>query len=383
MNAHVKHDARATVFLASVTLAMAATAIPATRSYAETTAFWPLPPSGSTYWWMYDWHKGPFSGCSGSDPKKVGIAAGRLNDQAFHNDTGLISFSFFKDDACAYWGPGKDEILRWYSRGYQPSQLAAVPGSFLSFRGDSRWLVDRTGATQFVQGGLILDSVNGRYTASLGGTFPFDGGTRYQWSNGLADSQFPSYAVLPDAMRTGDVVVSRDPGRRVPSNLAVAPVYCSYLGQNPTDAQRQQAWANERNTPDACTPVNAGFAIFMRSTTYRYQGHAVQYVGYSEWAEDASGPRANGAGACEEWWYAQDVGPIAVVSYRGALLDAASAGNPRTCKQQLTAFNGGNVSADPFVTIRQAASTANQIGRLELISNDWCASPGASCQVLY
>jgi hypothetical protein len=322
------------------------------------TTFWPLPSAGSgqVYWWVYSWKYGAYldspptaANCPDQAPMKVGVSARYYNDGAFLNDTSLIAINYFKDHACTYRDPGREAILRWYSRGFQPSATTVVDhegsanysASFLSFRGDGRWMPDRSLQTEFRDAsGATKQTVNGRYAPTVNSQHAYIDGFSYSF----ADGDFPVYGTLPDRPLSADVVVTR---QSVPGQIDDEGIYCRYAaGQSGWDAQRYQL-TNCTTYP----PVK--WAVYFRRTSFTYQGKQVQYVGYSET------PDAGGAGACEEWWFAEDIGPIYIAKYRPQ--DWAA------CKQVLAATSAGGQVSNPAAHFQQRMPQLR--GWLELLES--------------
>lgn len=276
--------------------------------------YWPLPPAGQTYWWTYLWSDGNYYPCTGPLPAGVvGLAAQNLNDGAFRsNRVGyekLISLSFFKAIDCTYWFPGQAEILRWYARGYRSWQNGQdLVANILSFRGHSRWCVDRGGQTGFDRGTRTETSINGRYTVAsctdpnTNVTYPSPplvSGTRYglSFANGSPSyaNVMPPYPIVPDR----------------PLNLDVTAT-TTYR----TTANGEQGWRDARDcnpSGEPCLGTDQGITWFVswkEVPGYTYAGKKVQYAGFSE-----TGLRNDAIGPCEEWWFAEDIGPIYVIIY--------------------------------------------------------------------
>jgi hypothetical protein len=327
--------------------------------------FWPLPAAGSgnVFWWVYDWKYGSFSDgtaatCPDTTARKVGISARYYNDGAF-NGQSLLAINFFKDHRCTYWDPGREAILRWYAQGMTSSATTIfdLEGSqnrssvFLSFRGDSRWLPDRAQQTNFRDAsGVVSYNINGRYAATVGGQHAFVGGYSYSF----VDGDFPVYGVLPDRPISADVVITR---QTVAGRIDDAGRYCSY----PAGAD---GWLAERNTPTTCTAAaDVKWALYLRKTSMTYQGKQVLYAGYSET------PDSGGIGACEEWWFAQDIGPIRLGVYPTA--------DWTTCKSRLAGTSaGGNVN-DPAAHFQSRKSSMR--GWLELAGR--CTTTGCGVDI--
>jgi hypothetical protein len=249
-----------------------------------------------TYWWKFFWADGYNHRCTG--PLPAGIAAmvaQNLNDGAFRsNQFGyekLISISFFKAVDCAYWYPNRHEILRWYCRGYRNWYNAGnLVANILSFRGHTRWCMDRGGNTVLKRGGAPVDAINGRYTLAncidpnLNVTYPSPplvNGTRYGdvFTNGSPPyaNQLPPYPVLPDRPLNLDVTVN-------------------------TTYRNTGDWASTRSCHPGGSPCPGRedgvtwFVSWKDVPGYRYRGRRVQYAGFGE-----TGIQSNAAGVIEEW----------------------------------------------------------------------------------
>jgi hypothetical protein len=122
--------------------------LPLVQQQPAASPYWPRPlfddPSSSNdaYWWVYDWHDGARSTCADATPKRAAITAGYLHDGAFGDDgielaKRLLSISFFKDQPCTYWDPGRNRVLREYAWGWLPPavRVADPNPAFLAFRG--------------------------------------------------------------------------------------------------------------------------------------------------------------------------------------------------------------------------------------------------------
>jgi hypothetical protein len=236
-----------------------------------------------------------------------------LNDGAFRsNQPGfekLISISFFKAVDCTYWYPNRNESLRWYCRGYRPwHQGNNLVANILSFRGHSRWCTDRSGNTIFKRGAANAEFINGRYTVATCSdpntnvshpSPPLVVGTRYgdvfTNANPPHASTIPPYAVLPDR----------------PLNLDVtATTFYRDIGSG-----RQGWWDTRQCDPSGrpCVGVDRGLTWFVswkEVPGYTYAGKKVQYAGFCE-----PGLQPTTIGATEEWWFAEDIGPIYIIAY--------------------------------------------------------------------
>lgn len=286
---------------------------------------WPLPAygSGQKYWWSYEWINGASTTCSNSNPKTVVYGAEYLHDYAFGDTpstpTNLLSIQVFKSDPCTYWNPGQDKILRWYAKGNTPiagspqtaindiSEASNASSKFLSFRGYSSWITDRTGSTKFFYPSNPTPrvQVNGRYNPTDTTGVTFAGGSRFSYQQG-DNYQVPNYLTLPDRMLNANIDLTR--GAQVPSNIASDPQYNDYT-TNTT------GWTAIRNGATSGTGTSTSqrrWTMWSRKTNLYYGANAkpVLYVGYSETTDTSTG-----TGACEETWYAQDVGPIYVSKY--------------------------------------------------------------------
>lgn len=332
------------VFAAATTLGTASSAPPADTSAIPTSGlrpamdFWPLRPGDEQSWWRYSWTNGPNNTLCNSSAKELYIAADRLDDGAFDplsNGTDLISFNFFKSDKCIYPGVGSDTLLRWYSRGFVNSSTRIndtvnagnFSQKFLSFRGASFWETDRSGSTRFGQADGTTRSVNGRFAVNLNRRFTYVDGFKFSYTDRnnptldtpLDDRQVPNYMVLPDRSLHADVILTRQ-GDRTPSNIDSAPLYFRYnpdrfLKDIPEVNDRRIAAWNEMRHSLNTGGVAARWAMYMRPTSFKWEGKEVLYVGFSETNE--SNP-PGGVGACEEWWFAQDIGPVYIAVYPDA-----------------------------------------------------------------
>jgi hypothetical protein len=289
--------------------------------------FWPLPaldslpiPSSDknqAYWWTYDWHEGgartavvPGYTCQG----KTALSATYFNDGAFHDDlsnpANLLAISHFKDSGCMYWRAGFDQLLRWYAYGFVTANtpLFGKSGSgnaasrFLTFRGDSRWYHGPSNVTFGTTSGVNDTIITNSY---VGGAYW--NGFKYT-STGGDNHQFPNYTILPDRMVDADVVLAPDDALRLPRN----PVNNQSIITDAATNCGFGNWNDQRNDVNCTFNSPPGkWALFIRPTTYIYQGKEVLYVGYSE-----SGAAATDRGPCEEWWYAKDIGPIYISVYQ-------------------------------------------------------------------
>jgi hypothetical protein len=263
----------------------------------------PWPQNPVSYWWRYFWADGVCSPYGPLPKKSVVLTANRFNDGAFQGEP-LISVNFFKEDRCSYWGAQLDDpILRWYARGYVPAPNAAL-GTFLSFRGATAWCCDRNaGSTQFKRGGHNRYSVTQRYTFRCP---PPDNGNALKF---LAiryhgNANYPSEPLVPNM-----------PLDRTISELFIYDV----LGE------RDSGWNNVRNCAPTGSNCNAVRSVAVQWTVvwraipmerYTYQGKQVQYAGIVE-------TEPGQPGQCEDWWFAEDIGPIFIISYPNATLQFA------------------------------------------------------------
>jgi hypothetical protein len=276
--------------------------------------YWPLPPAGKIYWWTYLWADGFNYRCTGPLPAgKMALVAQNLHDGAFRsNQPGveqLISISFFKSIDCSYWSPNRGEILRWYCRGYRGwHNGSTLIANILSFRGHSRWCMDRSGNTILKRGTLNADFINGRYTGesatdpNLNVTYPAPPlvlGTRYGDvffnSEPAYANTLPPYPVVPDRPLNLDVTVS---------------TFYRNIGTG-----RQGWWDTRQCDPSGrpCVGVDSGttwFVSWKEVPGYTYQGKKVHYAGFCE-----PGLQSTTVGPTEEWWFAEDIGPIYVIAY--------------------------------------------------------------------
>jgi hypothetical protein len=133
----------------------------------------------------------------------------------------------------------------------------------------------------------------------------------------------PIYATVPDIPLDAHVVHYR--------RQNTDDSYCNF-------PQGAQGWQDEQGCDPVarpqcgceCTPQpDVAWSVYWRQLTY--DGKQVQYAGLSE-TQDVPGSK----GPCEEWWFAEDVGPIFIAKYpnktRGnceTLLNASTINNPQ------------------------------------------------------
>lgn len=296
---------------------------------------WPTPGQGSSvpFWWSYKWNDGPISFCARDGAtRNTAIVAQYLNDGAYSNDASLLSFSFFKDDPCAYWGPNDNTLLRWYAKKMvnsntriydsDPSNTDNFADQFFSFRGASIWRPYRGGASAtgisdssrtttnlYNASNALVRQIKGRYAVNINGAFTYDGGYTYTYNNG-DNAQVPNFFIFPNRKIEKDIVLTRNAASRT-TPVTSGPKYYRY-------------WTNDWNLQKsgAVPPTvydNKSYVAYMRKTSVSWCESTnackpVYYVAYSETNDDPSvGPV--GTGACEEWWYAQDIGPIYISAY--------------------------------------------------------------------
>lgn len=325
-----------------------------------TSTFWPLPTSKNrvpntgiydSHWWYYEWVDGNLSTCNPKDydsptSRRAIISASKFDD-LFYGDTttngdlvpgdtsntiDFVSINFFKSEACAYWYPGTNSNLRWYSTGMtqstnnpiavkdyfnypysssNPSQSLSPnnTGTFLSFKGHTVW--ERgTGTTKVYMPSSTTPAaqVPGSY---WGGTFIGSATFSQKDPTGVRSDNYnlPNYTVLPDRMLTADLIVP-DSGPRLRADQAFSAIpsfcYTSVYLMDSTSC----ATSLDNNWP---------WHAFIRQTSLVFDGQPVIYVGFSEGDRiDSNGDGiANDPSGrpCEEWWFAKDIGPIYIASY--------------------------------------------------------------------
>jgi hypothetical protein len=124
---------------------------------------------------------------------------------------------------------------------------------------------------------------------------PLVNGTRYGdvFTNGSPPyaNQLPSYPVLPDRPLNLDVTVN-------------------------TTYRNTGDWASTRSCHPGGSPCPGRedgvvwFVSWKDVPGYRYRGRRVQYAGFGE-----TGIQSNAAGIIEEWWFAEGIGPIYLITY--------------------------------------------------------------------
>jgi hypothetical protein len=330
---------------------------------------WPLPSVGQEYWWVFEW-----AGDSSCTGKKVGIWAthfegsSQKGDGAFQRED-LISINFLKDAACAYWGPGTDHLFRWYSRGFvqvsdgvQDIKTGGMVDSFLSFRGHSEWCPDRGLNNLFKDGSTTHFTINGVYTYTCAnGAHSFQKGYRY----GRYDGEYMAlYASVPDRPFTANTL-------RLDSSVGPNANRLRFPGGS-------QGWSDLRQcSPTAATCAgstvleDAAWFVTWRAiptSEYTFHGKQVQYAGFSETAAESGS-----IGACEEWWFAEDIGPIYLIKYPRE--------NLANCMAKLNGTDLRGFLSNPVDQISRASG--DMIGYLRPASltppYSWCLSGG--CKV--
>lgn len=288
---------------------------------------WPTPGSaGTKFWWSYRWYDGPRRQCPNDGRvRNVAIVADYLNDGAY-NDSSLLSLSFFKDDPCTYWWSNNNGILRWYSKRmvnsntwiydsdpYNPDNYV---NQFFSFRGLSMWTPYRGGASVTgisdpsrtttdlynASNGLVRQ-ISGRYAVNIDGVFTYNGGYTYTYNDG-DNAQIPNYPIFGNRKIDRDIVLSRN------SSYRTTPVTSGYVQKRYFSGD----WNLQRSGTTPSTSYDKADIKYMRKTSFTWEGKPVYYVAYMELGDSSStGP--SGEGSCEEWWYAQDIGPIYIAAY--------------------------------------------------------------------
>jgi len=322
--------------------------------------FFPLPAvsSNTTFWWILKWTDGTQSSCppNASKPLHMATVAQNLHDGALGAE--LITIQNFKDEPCMYWGPNDDEILRWYTLGYQPSkvpiqllnsQSVVRDVKFLAFAGDAGFVTDH-------DKDLVIERkerdeawrVNGGYKDDLGSSFT--GGYRYEMTRG----EFPRYGIVPDQQLTANAIITQY-DNLVPGRVDEIAKYCGYPAT-------PSGWQQLRlNATDCVVRHVEKWALYMRAvTSFQFHGRAVQYVGYSETDDNTT---VLGAG-CEEWWYADGIGPFLIARYPH--LDAYS------CQSLLAGSSTNGLWERPYEYLE--LRRPQLVGWVELI--DWCLDDG-------
>ena len=168
-----------------------------------------------------------------------------------------------------------------------------------------------------------------------------------------------TYMTVPDAPVDADVIVSR----KNPSATVDDANHNCGVGD--------EAAFDSPNWAAACTFVpDWQWAAIYRSGGNWSGGQALQYVGYSETADGD----ASAVGACEEWWFAEGLGVVAIAKFpmltyagcRAVLAGTAPRGRPDSPDAQFAAY--GDQMAGMAVLVDSCADDPTQC--------EACAWPG-------
>ncbi|MEM7352555.1 MAG: hypothetical protein AAF657_17275 [Acidobacteriota bacterium] len=365
-------------------LAAEAAAVPPTQD------FWPMNEVSSGVnrpWWHFKWTNGgtypPDSDieCPAGDVQDT-LTYLSLNNHAFDPRSHTV-VNMVKEGRCAYWAPtGNQESeahLRWYTEGWQEALASANSAgetlNFISFRGWTIWerdtSVNNNTATYHspLSSGMaedyVIEGATGSYRPNtvarqrhLIGNDPT--------SRLLAEAQFPTYAVVPDeSLRLRLQLTSGQPD----------------LGPIRFQQHDGSAWQDRGNVANltyrGCPGVTGGpgaiatlspycdgepvsptheavWRLWTRPTDYKYEDkdgieREVIYTAYVEGIEGIEDQKM----VCEEWFFAEGVGPIAIA-------ELPATASIADCFEQLAMSNCG--LDDPYAYYNSSATQDRIIG---------------------
>ena len=310
------------------------------------------------YWWLFDWRDGGKSTCAPGHAKYQMAFVSRAEKDGAYGDDHSASIEIYKQAACTYWYLDNDQVLRWYAKGYDAPAAALTNISagtrFLAFDGWSQWKRDPTSTLTLSDGKRRFDLAGAGMSSGMGPE-AWVYGTRCD----QATRKVPTYMTVPDAPVTADVIVSR---KNPAATVDDANHNCGVGSEAAFDSPN---WAA------ACTFVpDWQWAAIYRSGGNWSGGQKLQYVGYSETADGD----ASAVGACEEWWFAEGLGVVAIAKFpmltyagcRAVLAGTAPRGRPDSPDAQFAAY--GDQMAGMAVLVDSCADDPTQC--------EACAWPG-------
>ncbi len=301
--------------------------------------FWPMSDVSSGInrpWWRYTWTNGeaftfPFNWICTTGAQQDTLTYLSRNDHAFAPPRTQVVVNMTKENICGYWSPTTGRHLRWYSEGWKEAKGSEnVHGdilNFLSFRGWTLWERD-TSVNTGLFNTLLYPGISPSYVIA-GGTGDYIAGSmarQRHLKKGVlgtrvaAERKFPTYGIVPD--------------ESVKLKLRLTSGHPE-LGPNFLQQYDFGHWYNRGNvngvTYHGCGPVadittasatcegepvgniKAVWRLRTIPSDYKYidklgNSHDVIYSGFAEGID-------GDAIVCEEWFFAEDIGPIAMAQY--------------------------------------------------------------------
>lgn len=362
--------------------------------------FWPMDDVSDLNrpWWRFRWTNGgnyPQDKCAvdftrhcTKGEQQDGLIYLSTNQHAFEPPRTQTVVNVVKEDFCGYWSPTTDRQLRWYAEGWKEAMATEEAGetlSFLSFRGWTEWTMGEQNTGIYTtslyppmpDADFVVDGAIGAYREkTMARQVHLENNV---WSG--AEDKFPTYTAVPDeslplelqitsgqAELGGNFFEQHDGTSWQPRGTDIQNL--TYHGCNAVLEDGDEGMATASATCMSGSDIDPGglavWRLSTRPTSYQFNGHDVIYVAYAEGPEAADVPGVpGGTVVCEEWFFAENVGPIAIAQL--PIMDSV-----QQCIDELAMSNGG--LADPQAYYQSQATLDRIIGYqwLEDYCHDFC-----------